>query len=197
MGFGRNEDQLELFDLASAPVPRPRRELLGRILLQLRHDQLVLVGIVGLIGLTVVFACGVERGKQLVRTELFAQQHEPVGSPVVATGTAPGSAQPAMTMEERTPASVPSVSPPAPKAAPPKKPLGGRSRYAVQVVTYSRPQLAKLELERLKARGEAAFLVIREGRTRVYVGPFPSRSNADKKLAQLKTRYQDCFVKSL
>lgn len=164
-----------MFDLASSPVPRPQRETLGRFFLQLRHDQLVLVGIVGLIGVTVVFACGVERGKQLVRAEFFAQQ---------AAST-------------REPASAPAVSPPAPKATQPKKPLGGRSRYAVQVVTYSRPQLAKLELDRLKARGEAAFLVIRDGRTRVYVGPFPSRSNADKKLAQLKTRYQDCFVRSL
>lgn len=187
-----HEDQLELFDLASAPVPRPPREMLGRMLLHLRHDQLVLSGIIGLIGLTVVFACGVERGKQLVRAELFAQ-----GSPVVATGTASGSARPAMKTGERAPESVPAVSPPAPKTTQPKKPLGGRSRYAVQVVTYSRPQLAKLELDRLKASGEAAFLVIRDGRTRVYVGPFPSRSNADKKLAQLKTRYQDCFVRAL
>jgi cell division septation protein DedD len=73
----------------------------------------------------------------------------------------------------------------------------GKSRYAVQVVTYSRPQSAKQELERLKARGERAFLVIREGRTIVYVGPFLSKVNASDKVAVLKAHYHDCFVKTL
>jgi len=57
--------------------------------------------------------------------------------------------------------------------------------------------LAKQDLERLKARGEPVFLVMRDGRTSVYVGPFPSKQNASKKLAMLKAQYQGCFVKHL
>jgi cell division septation protein DedD len=52
-------------------------------------------------------------------------------------------------------------------------------------------------MDRLKARGEPAFLVMREGRTSVYVGPFGSRDNASQKIAGLRTEYQDCFVKTL
>ena len=61
------ENQLELFDGGYQPIRPPHREVLGRFLLQLRHDQLVLAGIAGLIGLTVVFACGVERGLFILR----------------------------------------------------------------------------------------------------------------------------------
>lgn len=91
----------------------------------------------------------------------------------------------------RTPATAPKAPMPSLKKAP------TRSRYAVQVRTYQQPQLARMELERLKAKGESAFIVIREGRTSVYVGPFPSKADASKKLAMLKTRYEDCFVRSL
>ena len=67
----------------------------------------------------------------------------------------------------------------------------------MQVVTFSRPHLAKQEMERLHARGERAFLVMRDGRTVVYVGPFPSKTNASQKVASLRTLYQDCFVRTL
>lgn len=72
-----------------------------------------------------------------------------------------------------------------------------KSRYAIQVVTYTQPSLAKKELERLQARGERGFLVMREGRTIVYVGPFPSKDNASAKLTNLRSTYQDCFMRTL
>ena len=185
------ENQLELFDLSVEPGRRPRRESLGRLLIHLRYDQAVLAGIIGLLGLTVVFASGVERGKQLARTErtlLRERADSPAGPSTVRTSA------PAVT----TPALKPLTPPASPKA--PAKPVtapAGKRRYAVQVVTYSRPQLAKQELQRLQANGEAAFLVMRHGRTSVYVGPFPSRERATEKVAGLKMRYQDCFVKTL
>jgi cell division septation protein DedD len=71
------------------------------------------------------------------------------------------------------------------------------SRYAIQVVSYRQPQLAKRELDRLQAKGERAFLVTRKGFTVLCVGPFPSKDNAKEKLVQLKDRYQGCFLKTL
>lgn len=185
---GKAENQLELFEGAAPSVRPPHRETLGRFLLHARYDQLVLTGIAGLIGVTVVFACGVERGKQLARTERALLTHE---ASHVAPAVSPG--------KGREPASgpVPSLTPLTPKGTPPSKSGVAKSRYAVQVVTYSRPHLAKQELQKLKARGEPAFLMIRQGRTSVYVGPFPTNGNAQEKVASLKTRYQDCFVKSL
>ena len=183
-----SDGQLELFDLTSHDTPRPRRDTLGRLLLNLRYDQLALACVGMLLALTVVFAGGVERGKHLARAERLGQpQEEPAR---------------ALSKNVRSPVSEPIVVAPVistPKAPEPaRQPASSsRPRYAVQVRTYSQPQLAKMELNRLHAKGESAFLIIREGRTAVYVGPFPSRNDATEKVALLRSRYQDCFVKSL
>jgi cell division protein FtsN len=199
----KSEQQLDLFAWQPSARP-PHRETVGRFLLQARYDQLVLAGIVGLIGMTVVFACGVERGKQLARAErALLTREEPRAPAPAAVGTEPSMASQAVPAVspvkggESEGGPVPSLKPLTPKAKPPSKPGVGKSRYAVQVVTYSRPHLAKQELQRLKANGEPAFLVMRDGRTRVYVGPFPTKGNAQEQVARLKARYQDCFVRSL
>ncbi len=203
------EEQLELFDLKNQAGQKPRCEAFGRFSLQFRYDQIVLSTIAVLVGLTVVFACGVERGKQLVRTErslLVRQQPVPVEQPAMdAIQQAPGTERPTVLEQPAVliePKGVPSPTA-APKAKPvvkvaSKEPAGEeKSRYAIQVSTYSRPQSARQELERLKSRGERAFLVMRDGRTVVYVGPFPSKTNAREKLTALKVQYQDCFLKTL
>jgi cell division septation protein DedD len=164
-------------------------------------------GIACLIGVAVLFACGVERGKQLARGErslLVRQDPEPPGAvatqaltppasvPKAASSTDKPAVKPATPSDshERAPAPTKDAERPAPS-----RPSG--SRYAVQVVTYSRVQSAKQELNRLRTRGEEAFLVMRNGRTSVCIGPFATRQSAGKKVALLKTRYQDCFIRSL
>ena len=212
-----HENQLELFELTrqSAPRPTPHRNALGRILLQVRHDQLVLAAVAGIIALTVIFASGVERGKQLARTEraiLSRQQFSEIpvqrpgmpGAPasrsaesIPQTAVAPSSAAPAAPAV-LAPVKPPSAVPAPVEKNPPAKVKAGKSRYAVQVVTFSQPQLAKREMDRLRSSGERAFLVIRDGgRTIVYVGPFPARENAVEKVSTLKLKYRDCFVKTL
>lgn len=208
---GSHESQLELFDVANRSRVAPPRETLGRLMLQMRYDQLVVASIIGLLSVTVVFACGVERGKRLVRSErmwLARQQaaatQAPVAAPVTDTVLISEARSKRVTA---TPKSHPKPTP-APSAAPrPKKATkvassaseagAVKSRYAIQLVTYSRPHLAKREMDRLQARGERAFLVMRNGRTIVYAGPFPSKGNASEKLTRLKSRYQDCFVRTL
>lgn len=213
------ENQLELFDLSRQQPARMSRESLGRVFVQFRHDQIVLGSIAGLLGLTVIFACGVERGKQLVRSErvlLARQQQQTAQSPEPdpkRAAAAPGVSVPATVPAAKpmpAPAAVKAVpAPPAVKKQPsaPAKakektkvaaaPTSGSSRFAVQVVTYTQPQMARQEMERLRAKGEPVFLLMRDGRTIVYVGPFPSKTNASERLGRLKARYQDCFIKSL
>ena len=210
-------NQLELFELTRQSAPRPHREVLGRFLLQLRYDQLLLAAMAGIIGLTVVFATGVERGKQLARAEramLARQQPLPADHPAPAPAVAAAERDERSVPQASAGAPAPVMSPPflAAPAAPgatttsplpaqkkePVKAKAGKSRYAVQVVTYSRPQLAKRAMDRLRAKGERAFLVIRDGgRTVVYIGPFPSRDHAVEKVSALKTQFHDCFVKTL
>ena len=208
------EKQLELFDVTKAGRPAPRLQALGWLLVQLRYDQVVLVGIAGLIGMTVVFALGVERGKQLVRSEraLLARTPEKAGN------VRPGMEHPTATVSEPsgppTTTSAPAITPKAltvpaqtPKKAPAKLAAkipavdsgraSGTSRYAIQVVTYRAAQTAKRELTRLQSSGEPAFLMIRDGYTAVLVGPFPSKAHARENATRLRSTYQDCFVKTL
>jgi len=186
--------------------PRPHRELVDRLFFQLRYDQLVLAGMAGVIGVTVIFAGGVERGKQLVRSEralLARQPSTPAPQPEhPATDSSSTKAAPAEAAAEApkdkpstVPATTPKLKPATRLAATAAVP--GASRYAIQLITYSRPQLARQELERLKAKGERAFLRIVNGHTRVYVGPFPSKTHATEKLSTLKAAYRDCFVRAL
>lgn len=197
-----------MFDLNPAGGgASPRRHGWGGIVVHLRQDQFILVGIGVLIGITVIFAAGVERGKQLARSErallsptLAKTEHAPRPAGTSTTRLKSGASTTSREAEARPEAPVaeqkraPSA---APKAGTPSKLAAGRSRYAIQIATYTRPQFAQQELARLQARGEAAFLVIRDGKTSIYVGPFPSKASAAEKFAALKTRYRDCFVRSL
>jgi hypothetical protein len=214
-GSSLAEKQLELFDVTKSPRPQPRRQTPGWVIVPLRHDQVILAAIAGLIGLTVVFATGVERGKQLVRAERASWVRSPVDAPGgakrVTTPSRDRESQNAARPDAVRPASVPlklptEVSPKStPKvtapvkvaSAPPASSAGSASRYAVQVVTYRTPQLAKRELNRLHASGEPGFLVMRNGYTVVYAGPFPSKAHARDKVTELKRRYGDCFIKTL
>lgn len=215
------EQQLELFERPRhSATNRQRQETLGRILFQLRHDQLVLGIMACLLGVTAVFACGVERGKQIVRFErtLLAREEPATIRTTAQTPTLPGQPSASGNVSRSSDGSLPPrhIEPqrtvPSPAQAPrvkravktasmpgatPARERAGKSRYAIQVVTYSRAHRAKRELERLQALGERAFLVMREGRTTVYVGPFPSQTNASEKLLVLRPRYHDCFVKTL
>jgi len=65
------------------------------------------------------------------------------------------------------------------------------------VVSYNRPKLAQQELQRLKERGEPAFLMTTQGRTVLFIGPFPTKEKASARLSSLKRHYQDCFIRSL
>lgn len=198
-----NEKQLELFHLTNQSAPRPHREALGRLWLPLRYDQLILASIAGLIGLTVIFATGVERGKELVRGErgILSREQTPAPVPAARSGTVevvagPKPAAPAESGKPKATTAIPAAAP-RPKARIKVAAEAGASRYAVQLAAYSQLRLARQELDRLRARGEQAFLVMRNGRTFVYVGPFPSRNHASERLTVLKPQYQDCFVRTL
>lgn len=216
------DQQLELFDVSNQPTVRLRRESHGRLIFHLRHDQAILWTIGSLLGLTVIFAFGVERGKQLARTERSILSRSQVASIPSLSVTAPPKVQ--TQTQNQAPASQSASSlisspantqaAPSPKDKTNKSPAPGKlkdkertklasenrlskSRYAVQVATYRQPQLARAEIERLREGGEIAFMVIREGHTAVYVGPFPSKDHASEKLVGLKSKYQGCFVKTL
>ena len=202
------DPQFQLFELPKQPRSKPQAAPLRHW--QLRQDHVFILVIASLIGTSVTFGFGVERGKQLARQEPLAI----VPSVTVSSGPAVQARPPAVTSESpiaepsrvsstplATPATEPMMQPMPPRLKPvpksPAKSVAGRSRFAIQVVTYTQPKLAQRQLERLKRRGIAAFLVTAKDRMALCVGPFPSREDASAKLASLKREYQDCFLRTL
>lgn len=178
-----SDSQLEFFDVPATTAPRSNRMVgMGRVVL--RYDHAVLCGMVALIGVAVVFGLGVERGKMIARAD-----HLMLGPQFGAVS------EPSIPMKPITP-----PPPPAPNISPPAAPkaVAGKSKFAIQVVTYSKTTLARQELTRLLGRGEEAFLIDRgDGRMVLCVGPFSTREKASVRLSRLKQRYQDCFIRTL
>lgn len=204
-----NSTQLRLFDVPEQSAGPRRIGQLGA--LSVRQDHAVLGLITLLIGVSVVFALGVERGKQLTRSE----QRRIETTPTVSSGSKP--AAPAVSISEVTDVAVAS----APKASPTptqtaskkstktdkpeasiKKPTAtaaaaSKRKFAIQVVSYNTSMLAQRELEQLQQRGEQAFLIKKQNKVVLFVGPFSSKERAREQLSRLKQRYQDCFLQHL
>ena len=188
--------QLELFATA-LPHASIRRGALPIGSLHIRADHAMLLTIAGLIAVTVVFAAGVERGKQVARAE-----RPLLNSKTSSTQLTPSRAPTPSHGASERPASSGAVSPatPSPKSTPRKAgktTVAGGPGYAIQVVSYRKPDLARRELQRLQQRGEPAFLVMKQGLTVLCVGPFFSKATASTKLTGLKRQYEDCFIRSL
>ena len=196
MSLRNSEQQLELFSGGTQSSAPQRPGIGGRWFLQLGYDQLILTGIGCLIGIAIIFACGVERGKQLARVEDMSTVRQ-ISLAEATQSAVRSSTATALTASKQFEGKKDGgIETPKTKSSN-KATLTGIARYAIQVVSYSRLQLARQELQRLQARGEHAFLVTQEGRMVVCVGPFPSQSHAHQKLVTLKARYQDCFIKTL
>jgi cell division septation protein DedD len=206
------DTQLEWFDLPAQPSGARRNRQTWWVVepLRVRADHAVLGLILALVSGSVVFAVGIERGKSVSRAERWldtsvATSMEPaVPAPNKMAPTVDGKRVPPMPVNTSTSPSTPS-----PKAVPgmrkpqksvaqtPGKGTAAGATFAVQVVSYSQPQLAQRELQRLQQRGESAFLVVANNRTVLMVGPFGSRDRASAKLPGLKQLYRDCFVRTL
>jgi len=153
----------------------------------------LLLGVAGLLLLAVPgFALGllagvVWREPELVASHLLGGTREVVFE--APTGAGPGAAPgPPGDVAAAPPAGRPFASPRAPLAA--LEP-GGIARLAVQVGAFGDAAAAEKLAGRLRRKGFPAFVSPStgeaEGRWRVRVGPMPSREDADRTAARLKT----------
>ena len=186
-----SDEQLQLFNVPGHPARRPRGLTAPLGQASLRHDHVVLVAMIAMIAASIVFAFGVERGKRVAHTEQ---------SPSIAQALS----IPEATMSAKRPETVVGSTDSKASSAPQKQPLkaasasvAGDAQFAIQVVTCRQTQSARRELRQLQQRGENAFLLQRQGKTTVLVGPFPTKENAASKLSALRQRYQDCFLRTL
>ena len=194
--------QLEMFDSVPQGAPKPR-PIFHIGTLPVRYDHLVLVLLLGLVASSMVFAVGVERGKRLARVERTLVAPPIAASPSSTASSSAKSASSGTTKEaaesdaSKDAAPALKAAPAKPRKTPVKVAEAGVSKFAMQVVTFRQPDRARQELQRLQQRGERAFLIKKSDRVTVLVGPFPSKAHAASRVAGLKGRYQDCFVKSL
>ena len=175
-----SDEQLQLFDVPEHPAHR-RRGFTSLGQATLRHDHAVLLVITALIVSSIVFAFGVERGKRVARAEQRTSRSivEAVPEPVA------------------TPQPVAAPGKPAKLIQKPSKLASNESGFAVQVVSCNQAKFAQQELRQLQRQGEKAFLVQRDGRTALLVGPFPTKEHAAGKLSALRQQYRDCFIRTL
>ena len=91
------------------------------------------------------------------------------------------------------------LSPAVPSQAPvaTRKTVVSRPRFAIQVASYSQPKFAKLALQRLQQQGEQAFVMNKQDRMVVLIGPFSTKGQASAKLTDVRRSYQGCFVRTL
>jgi hypothetical protein len=177
--------QLELFVLPDDQTKnRGRLSAIGFV--RIRQDHAVLFVIGGLIGISVVFAFGVERGKLLSKAEqalLLPSLKAPINTSPVEPSISLASAEATTAQAQQT--------------SPAKKAVPKPPQFAIQVVSYRQAQLAQKELDRLKRRGEPAFVLQRQGKAALLVGPFATKQTASEKLVSLRALYHDCFLKNL
>ena len=200
--------QLELFNVPHQTPIRRNITAIGN--LQLRHDHVVLLLIAVLIGCSVVFAMGVERGKSVAQAAGLFLSPQGVAAKAVQVPQQTTVKRAETSADQQASAKAPpaksSPVPVGPRAVPDKRVAPSapvkvaadeRSRFAIQVVSYRQPRLAQRELQRLQQRGEQAFLIMKQDKVVVFVGPFPTKSHASSKLVRLRQQYQDCFLRSL
>lgn len=98
---------------------------------------------------------------------------------------APASAPEPVAGKMAQPPAAKAVSPPPAKAPAPAPVVDSATKFAVQLGSFSKADNAKGLRDRLRAKGYTAFVKSAGAVTRVYVGPQPSRAEAEKELARL------------
>jgi DedD protein len=99
--------------------------------------------------------------------------------------SAPASSPEPVASKPAQPPAAKAVSPPPAKAPAPAPVVGSATKFAVQLGSFSKADNAEGLRDTLRAKGYTAFTKSAGAVTRVYVGPQPSRAEAEKALARL------------
>ncbi len=108
-------------------------------------------------------------------------------------------AKPAVSKAVAVPAAPAKTSPAVPAAAPVTVSPSTRGDYSIQVLSSKDKAATEKSLERIKAKGHAAYLVTRDlGEKgiwyRVNIGPFETKQQAEAYLPKIQADYKSSFV---
>ena len=217
MRINYKPSQFELFPGTTDQSEKPYKKGVLISSLTLSLENIIILGILGVLSLLFTFSLGVEKGKKFV-----AKSHSDA---VTAVDDAKGLAQAAAHVQKVKPQQVqPSQSADirkgqSPKAQPMAKStvtvpgtetlqspaqssrdLAGKviqEVYTVQVATFKSERFAQKEIESLKDMKQEVFMVPSGDYTLVCVGKFFQKNMADNLIPKLRKRYKDCLVRRL
>lgn len=194
--------QKELFEFKEKPrrfFPRlsgllPKGDFERNVILTLTLDRAVFIAIGVIMVMVVIYAMGVEKGRQLPG-EALPQTAASVPRPVMDAPVAPNSIAPVKA------APVPLVKAhPTVKASPIVKapPIVKALPYTIVAVTLSRKDTAVQEAEKLKRMGYIVSIAQSGAYFQVCAGAYADRTGAQsqKDLKNIKRYYKDAYIKS-
>ena len=165
----------------------------------LRVDQLLALGLVAIVFFVLVFAWGSEHGKAVSHRE-FVLQSKASAASVATTAPVPeeisNSPVSALTPETPVPAievlsaDRSEVSLPASAASTEEmdRPAITKAKYTIAHMTYVKKQQAMNEIERIKAKGYAPFILASGKYFQICVNGFESRKSANETIKQLRLK---------
>jgi hypothetical protein len=145
--------------------------------------SIMAVGVMGIIS----FSLGVERGKQIVLTQLRLK------------------AMPQDRQVDQIQKTTRKTSQPAPQSLPPENKGANilnaqeleRQGYTIQLASYKNISFAQREANDLKKKGYLPVVLSKGNWVVLCVGNFSSRNKAGRLLSELRKRYSDCTIRRL
>lgn len=191
-----NERQLNFFGTETDSRSSSRRQIIA-----LPIDTLALLGIIVVLLLTISFSLGVERGKKItlnpaVTPEVIAKKAEAKTEFPQQTQQNILNPQPGQSISADDPYAVETVQKPQP-AVTQVASISSNSRYRIQVASYKKENEAWQEARMLKNKGYSATVDKKGNFAVIIVGDFSNKTDAQKNMQSLKTKYRDCFIRRL
>ncbi len=164
----------------------------------LRFDQLLALGLMTIVFFVLVFAWGVEHGKAVSRRDFMLQNQilpaaekkaevaikaNPVPETIVQVA-APAVEIASDSRSDRASLPVSAKQP----TAPLKVGIASNSKYTIAHVTYVKKDQALSEIERIKSKGYAPFLVPSGRYFQICVNGFESRKDANEAIKSLRLK---------
>lgn len=166
-----------------------RNDMKKRHTLILPVDTLVLLIVVIVLLLTLAFSLGIERGRKIAysqiekksnfqQEEIFNTESEKEGIKEKVEETQEVAVIPNKVNDKDN-----------------EKKHSASAKYILQLATYLKKETAEIEVTKLEDKGYPVFLSQKGKYVVLFIGDFSDKNEAEEKMAELKKRYKDCFIR--
>jgi hypothetical protein len=193
----QDQQQKELFEFKK-PKSRfpglrglfPKADFEGKVLVTLTPEQIILLAIAIIMSLVVIYAVGIEQGR-----------NQNVDMPAAITISAESELKKAGSFFSTTQIRAASEQQPVRAVKAPEAPKSGApaaAPYTIVAATYKSSDSAVKDMNVLRREGLAAYLAKKDAYTVVCVGAYTDREGALVRadLVRVRARYKDAYIKS-